>query len=71
MFVCLFVSRYGISYHGAAQSASGTKEEVKQIRDKSRTLFKNIELFGKSNKYTINKLTSNKNEFKLFSIVGK
>lgn len=42
--------RYGISYHGAAQAASGTKEQVKQIRDKSKSLFRNIELFGKSNK---------------------
>jgi len=43
-------SSYGISYHGAAQSASGTKEEVKKIRDKSKSLFRNIELFGKSSK---------------------
>lgn len=46
----VFNSRFGISYHGAAQSASGTKEEVKKIRDKSKSLFRNIELFGKSNK---------------------
>jgi hypothetical protein len=47
----MFNFRYGISYHGAAQAASGTKEQVKQIREKSRSLFRNIELFGKSNKY--------------------
>lgn len=45
--------RYGISYHGAAQAASGTKEQVKQIREKSKSLFRNIELFGKSNKYEV------------------
>lgn len=44
------IDRYGISYHGAAQAASGTKEQVKIIRDKSKSLFRNIELFGKSNK---------------------
>lgn len=46
----VYFQRFGISYHGAAQSASGTKDEVKNIRDKSKSLFRNIELFGKSNK---------------------
>lgn len=46
----IFCFSFGISYQGAAQAASGTKEEVKKIRDKSRSLFRNIELFGKKNK---------------------
>lgn len=37
-----FFFRYGISYHGASQSASGTKEQVSQIREKNRELFHSI-----------------------------
>lgn len=35
-----FLYRYGISYHGASQAASGTKEQVSQARAKTAELFK-------------------------------
>lgn len=42
--------RYGISYHGAAQSASGTKEQVTSYREKSKKLFQSIGQFSRSNR---------------------
>lgn len=42
--------RYGISYHGAAQAASGTKEQVTQYREKSKKLFQSIGQFSRSNR---------------------
>lgn len=41
-FIYFFFNRYGISYHGAAQSASGTKDQVAKIREKNRELFHSI-----------------------------
>lgn len=38
----IYFYRYGISYHGAAQSASGTKDQVAKIREKNRELFHSI-----------------------------
>lgn len=43
-------SRYGISYHGAAQAASGTKEQVASYREKNRKLFEQIGQFSRSNR---------------------
>lgn len=42
--------RYGISYHGAAQAASGTKEQVTSYREKSKKLFQSIGQFTRSNR---------------------
>lgn len=42
--------RFGISYHGAAQSASGTKEQVTQYRDQNKSLFQSIGNFANSNR---------------------
>lgn len=44
------INRYGISYHGAAQAASGTKEQVTQYREKSKKLFQSIGQFQRSNR---------------------
>ncbi|XP_058456239.1 collagen alpha-1(I) chain [Malaya genurostris] len=41
--------KFGISYHGAAQAASGTKEQVSRYREKGKQLFHSIGLFGKTN----------------------
>lgn len=38
--------RFGVSYHGAAQSASGTKEQVASYREQNRELFNSISQFG-------------------------
>lgn len=38
--------RFGVSYHGAAQSASGTKEQVATYREQNRELFNSISQFG-------------------------
>lgn len=38
--------RFGVSYHGAAQSASGTKEQVATYREQNRELFHSISQFG-------------------------
>lgn len=46
----VFSIRYGISYHGAAQAASGTKEQVNQYREKSKKLFQSIGQFSRSNR---------------------
>lgn len=40
---------FGISYHGAAQAASGNKEQVSRYREKGKQLFQSIGLFGKTN----------------------
>lgn len=40
--------KYGISYHGAAQSASGTKEQVASYREKNKKLFQDIGSFARS-----------------------
>lgn len=46
-FLQLYVLfRYGVSYHGAAQSASGTKEQVATYREQNRDLFNTISQFG-------------------------
>lgn len=45
-----FLVRYGISYHGAAQAASGTKEQVTSYREKSKKLFQSIGQFTRSNR---------------------
>jgi len=37
---------FGVSYHGAAQSASGTKEQVATYREANRELFNTISQFG-------------------------
>ncbi|XP_055323837.1 hornerin isoform X3 [Sitodiplosis mosellana] len=42
--------KYGISYHGAAQAASGTKEQVTSYREKSKKLFQSIGQFSRSNR---------------------
>lgn len=42
--------RYGISYHGAAQSASGTKEQVATYREQNKKLFQSIGQFARSNR---------------------
>lgn len=39
--------KYGISYHGAAQAASGTKEQVANAREKNRKLFQDIGAFSR------------------------
>ncbi|EDX10163.1 GD12758 [Drosophila simulans] len=39
-------SSFGVSYHGAAQSASGTKEQVATYREANRELFNTISQFG-------------------------
>uniref|UniRef100_A0A1A9WBT0 Uncharacterized protein n=1 Tax=Glossina brevipalpis TaxID=37001 RepID=A0A1A9WBT0_9MUSC len=39
-------SKFGVSYHGAAQSASGTKEQVANYREQNRHLFNTISQFG-------------------------
>ncbi|KAL7734347.1 hypothetical protein ACLKA6_010684 [Drosophila palustris] len=39
-------SSFGVSYHGAAQSASGTKEQVATYREQNRELFNTISQFG-------------------------
>lgn len=36
----------GVSYHGAAQSASGTKEQVDTYREQNKNLFQTISQFG-------------------------
>ncbi|XP_034134148.1 uncharacterized PE-PGRS family protein PE_PGRS54 isoform X29 [Drosophila guanche] len=41
-------SSFGVSYHGAAQSASGTKEQVDTYREQNRELFNTISQFGNS-----------------------
>lgn len=46
----LFHFRYGISYHGAAQAASGTKEQVSSYRENSKKLFQSIGQFSRSNR---------------------
>lgn len=43
-------SRYGISYHGAAQAGSGTKEQVASYREKNRKLFDAIGQYSRSNR---------------------
>lgn len=45
-----FLFRYGISYHGAAQAASGTKEQVASYREKNRKLFEQIGQFSRSSR---------------------
>uniref|UniRef100_A0A182XYM5 Uncharacterized protein n=1 Tax=Anopheles stephensi TaxID=30069 RepID=A0A182XYM5_ANOST len=47
--------KFGIAYHGAAQAASGTKEQVNTYREKSKPLFQSIGLFGKSIGSTVRK----------------
>lgn len=47
------LSRYGISYHGASQSASGTKEQVKQYREQNQAVFKSIQDFQRGTKEAI------------------
>lgn len=39
--------KYGISYHGAAQAASGTKEQVATYREKNKKLFQDIGAFSR------------------------
>lgn len=39
--------KYGISYHGAAQAASGTKEQVATHREKNKKLFQDIGAFSR------------------------
>lgn len=46
----MFQFRYGISYHGAAQAASGTKEQVSSYRENSKKLFQSIGQFSRSNR---------------------
>lgn len=50
MFIYFLASRYGISYHGAAQSASGTKEQVASYREKNKKLFEAIGQYSRSNR---------------------
>lgn len=38
--------KYGISYHGAAQSASGTKEQVASYKEQNAKLFESIGQFS-------------------------
>ncbi|XP_037935384.1 homeobox protein cut-like [Teleopsis dalmanni] len=45
-------SKYGVSYHGAAQSASGTKEQVATYREQNRELFHSISQFGNGDAVT-------------------
>lgn len=40
--------KFGISYHGAAQAASGTKEQVSRYREKGKQLFQSINLYGRN-----------------------
>uniref|UniRef100_A0A182FDD1 Uncharacterized protein n=1 Tax=Anopheles albimanus TaxID=7167 RepID=A0A182FDD1_ANOAL len=47
--------KFGIAYHGAAQAASGTKEQVHNYREKSKNLFHSIGLFGKTTGTTVRK----------------
>uniref|UniRef100_A0A182NI48 Uncharacterized protein n=1 Tax=Anopheles dirus TaxID=7168 RepID=A0A182NI48_9DIPT len=47
--------KFGIQYHGAAQAASGTKEQVNTYRKKGEKLFQSIGLFGKSIGSTVHK----------------
>uniref|UniRef100_A0A182LYJ6 Uncharacterized protein n=1 Tax=Anopheles culicifacies TaxID=139723 RepID=A0A182LYJ6_9DIPT len=47
--------KFGIAYHGAAQAASGTKEQVNTYREKSKPLFQSIGLFGKTIGSTVRK----------------
>ncbi|XP_031617781.1 hornerin isoform X2 [Contarinia nasturtii] len=42
--------KLGISYHGAAQAASGTKEQVISYREKSKKLFQSIGQFTRANR---------------------
>lgn len=44
--------RYGISYHGAAQAASGTKEQVDVYRQQNKELFKSIGQIGRLNRWS-------------------
>lgn len=46
------MNRYGISYHGAAQAGSGTKEQVASYREKNRKLFDAIGQYSRSNRNT-------------------
>lgn len=48
----LFQFRYGISYHGAAQAASGTKDQVSSYRESGKKLFQSIGQFSRSNRGT-------------------
>lgn len=50
IYISMLRFRYGISYHGAAQAASGTKEQVTQYREKSKKLFQSIGQFSRSNR---------------------
>lgn len=50
--------RYGISYHGAAQAASGTKEQVTSYREKSKKLFQSIGQFTRSNRDAVTSATT-------------
>lgn len=47
--------RYGIAYHGAAQAASGTKEQVTSYREKNKKLFQSIGQFSRSNRDAVTK----------------
>lgn len=48
--ITFIILRYGISYHGAAQAASGTKEQVASYREKNKQLFQSIGQFARSNR---------------------
>lgn len=50
IFFFFLCGRYGISYHGAAQAASGTKEQVASYREKNKQLFQSIGQFARSNR---------------------
>lgn len=45
--------KYGISYHGAAQSASGTKEQVATYKEQNAKLFQSIGQFSRNNRHTL------------------
>lgn len=57
--------RYGISYHGASQAASGTKEQVNQYRERNKAVFKSIGEFQRSNRESLPEPQSNGGDLKV------